>query len=541
MRGISGSVGQRRRELALAVLFCGLVFAPFLGKAYHNDEPFFLAAARHILSDPLHPLDFVFTWFGRPLPAAQINTTPPLLLYLLALAWKLTGGEALPMRLAFLPLDLAAAAGLYLLAARFLKRPLLPTLVVIASPAYLINMGLLMPEKPAVALGIWGLYALVRGVEDARPAWYWASAGLLGLAMLAKYNAAVFLLPALGYALHRGMRPRLLAAHAALALCGPALLVVFYWFCNPALIERAWSVTADSAVSWWSSWPHKLRSFLAFTGGCGVVTVFWPYRAFATKGWGWLAPAGAALLFLPFLDLRPLVAPVDRLTGVVFACGAAAALAGLFGAEARARAGWALWAPWVLGVALLQVGFYWSVMSRCILLLIPPLVFAMAEALESRTPPVGAAFPAASLAAVLAVSLCLAAVDFRYAAAQKSFAEKVAKEYIAAGRRVWFSGYMGLQHYLERSGGLGLDASRGGWDLARPGDAVVVLGINTALQRPPRPRLCNMRSYALGHPIPLRLMSGWSGEAGFYSNVWGFLPYSLSREPLEVFSVVELR
>jgi hypothetical protein len=36
-------------------------------------------------------------------------------------------------------------------------------------------------------------------------------------------------------------------------------------------------------------------------------------------------------------------------------------------------------------------------------------------------------------------------------------------------------------------------------------------------------------------------MSHWTGEGGFYTNAYGFLPYSLSREPLEEFTVVEVR
>ena len=75
---------RREREL-LAVAACtGLVVFPFAGQAFHIDEPFFLAIARHILSDPLHPLAFWYNWYGDAVPMASINNTPPLLGYLLA-------------------------------------------------------------------------------------------------------------------------------------------------------------------------------------------------------------------------------------------------------------------------------------------------------------------------------------------------------------------------------------------------------------------------------------------------------------------------
>jgi hypothetical protein len=174
-----------------------------------------------------------------------------------------------------------------------------------------------------------------------------------------------------------------------------------------------------------------------------------------------------------------------------------------------------------------------------ILLMLPPLVFLMAEILERdwdcarlRRLYLG------SLAGVLAVSLPLAWVDFRYAAAQREFSRMASEKYLAKGRRVFFTGYMGLQYYLEEAGGRGLDWVGGGWDQIRAGDVVAVLKINSTQSRPKR-LLANEYSFRVDCPIPLRLMSGSSGEGGFYSNLTGFLPYSLSWEPLEEFSMVE--
>jgi 4-amino-4-deoxy-L-arabinose transferase-like glycosyltransferase len=184
--------------LAAVAAFTVLILAPFWGKAWHVDEPFFLAIARHILADFRHPLAFDFNWYGRSVPMPEINNTPPLLAYLLAGAWKATGGREWAMRLCFLPLDLLAAFALYLLAARFLRRPLLPVLVLLAAPAYFISMGHLMAEKPAAAFAFAGLYFLVRSLDDpARPKAgrdYWFSALLVGAALGSKY-AAVFALP----------------------------------------------------------------------------------------------------------------------------------------------------------------------------------------------------------------------------------------------------------------------------------------------------------------------------------------------------------
>ncbi|MFI5350201.1 MAG: hypothetical protein ACHQ2Z_11700, partial [Elusimicrobiota bacterium] len=93
----------------------------FWGQPWHVDEPFFLAIARQVLRDPLHPLSFAFNWYGYSATMASINNNPPVLAYLLAGALKLSGGGEFWTRACFLPFDLAAAWSLLALAARFLK------------------------------------------------------------------------------------------------------------------------------------------------------------------------------------------------------------------------------------------------------------------------------------------------------------------------------------------------------------------------------------------------------------------------------------
>lgn len=536
------------RELAIVAAFTCLAFLPFVGKAYHIDEPLFLAPARHILGDPLHPLDFEFNWYGRAVPMSEINNTPPLTLYALAAGLKLTGGAELPMRLLFLPFDLLAALSLYLLAARFLSRPLLPTLIVIASPAYLLSMTLLYPEKLMAAFGFLGLWALVKGVDEGSRAWYWISAVLLGGAALAKYAGILFFLPAAGFALQRGVPLRRLAIYLAAASSGLAAYFILDRVLGGGAVGSAWRVTSQASGMPWSDWAHKTRSVLAFAGGGGVVTAAWPLLSPSS-----LAPSprrrllvvglGAVLiLFAPYFDLAPIVRPIDRLTGILFSCGALLGFAGLFAGEACRMKGWALWAPWTLAVLLMLLFLYWSIMARLVAFMIPPLVFAMAERFESDWPARRLnRLYGASLVVVAALSLSLAWVDHRHAAVQKELSRGIAGDYLAQGRTVWCAGHWGLQYYLEKAGARMLDAAVGGWERVRPGDVVIVPKVNSNVLRPKSPVASDVTTVTVDHPLPLRLVSGWTGEGGFYSNVTGFLPYSLSREPVEEFSVVEVR
>ncbi|MBI5883509.1 MAG: glycosyltransferase family 39 protein [Elusimicrobia bacterium] len=553
-------------ELAVVLGFTALTVLIFLGKAYHMDEPLYLPAAWHILKDPLHPFSFEFNYYGRSLPYREINNTPPVIMYLLALGLKLTGGGERAMRLFFLPFDLAAAAGLYLLAGRFLFRPLLPVLIVLACPAYWINMAHLMPEKLVLAFGLWGLYGIIRWSDgrDAEQghgafgAWFWSSAGLMALAVLSKYNAVVLVGAGAGYAVLRGAPWRRVAAWGGLACSGLAAYLALDAFSGGAAPGAAWLVTRQASDMPTSALSHRLRSILAFLGGGGLVTAAWPFFVWRPTGKGLVLAAALLLcLFSPFLDLGP-VRAVDRLTGILLSAGALLLLARAALAWGKVP-GWELWLPW-LGLGLAAAFSYWSVMARTVLLAIPPAVFCLAVLLESRMPARRyAALCLASLAAVFSVGLALSAVDARYADSQRTLAREISERYLdagrplpmvggggtpapeppGAGRRVWFTGHWGLQYYLERAGAKGLDVSAGGWDSVRAGDVVVVPSVNTNIIRPHRKVLANVTRAEVSSSIPARLMCASGCEAGFYSNVMGFLPFSLSAEPVDTHEIVE--
>lgn len=302
-----------RAQAALAAAAAVALALPFLTQGLHVDEPFFLDRARELLE-------------GRtfaPATWADYNNNPPMILWLLAAALKLGGGSVALARALLLPLDAAAAACLCLLFGRFLKAPLAWTLLVVLSPAWTLNMGHLMAEKPGMAFALAGLYALVVGADEGRPAWLAASAVLLSGAALSKYAAAAAAYPAAAWYLWRsGARPRRLAWWLALALAAPALYLLSDAVRGGLVLRGVSATLSGASAGAWSRWPHRARALLCFFGGLSVLPMAWPLAS----GWPrrWALAAAAALLFLPVFDSAP-VAWGDRLFGAWLAAGAAGA------------------------------------------------------------------------------------------------------------------------------------------------------------------------------------------------------------------------
>ena len=498
------------------------------------DEPLFLAVARQVNRDPLHPLSCVFNWYGRASPMAEINNTPPLPHYLLALALRLSGGGEFLTRALFFPFALAAGWGLLALAARFLKKPLWPTLIVLAGPGWALNMPHVMPEGVMAGFALPALWLAAVAADDGDARAFWGSAALAALALLTKYNALFLLPPVLVYLRSRGTAWRRLAAWAAAVLSGVGLYQLRSWIAGGAAVRAAATVLSQSAVMRTSAPTHKARALLAFTGGLGLVVAAWGTRLSPSRRALLWTGGACALLFGPWFDLAPLVRPVDRLTGFLLAWGTCVTAWTLLSGP-RTR-GTALWVPWIAAVAVLQWA-YWAIVARFVVFLVPPLVFWLWERLEAERPSELAPLGRAGFGAALAFTLALGAVDWTYAAAQKSAAART----LARGRPVWCASHWGLQEYLVAGGARQLDWTAGGWDEVRPGDSVVLARANSNPLKPERPVLADVSVLRVDSPIPLRLISGWTGEGGFYSSMTGFLPWSLSAEPVDEITTVDVR
>lgn len=183
---------RKRRLLDLTVLAAMVLVAtvPFLNKAFHIDDVYYLQVARHILKDPWRPYDFTWISQGREHQAFENDWSPPFFKYVLAAGLLVFGEKEVPLH-GIMGLFVACTAGsIYSIALRFSPRPLLTTALVILNPLFVPSQNLML-DVPMLALGLAGVACHVWGTDRGSLRLVLAGGLLAGLAVVTKYPAII--------------------------------------------------------------------------------------------------------------------------------------------------------------------------------------------------------------------------------------------------------------------------------------------------------------------------------------------------------------
>jgi hypothetical protein len=522
----------------LAVVWAG-VTGPFLTKAYHIDDTVHVLQAEHIAADPTHPLEMEIFWFEWPEWLADSNPiTPPVWPYELAAAVALSGEAREPVLngLAALHLLLLGVA-VYGLAARVLRYPLLAAVFAITGPAAVAGRNVML-DVPMMSYLAAGMAALVRGVESDRLGVAAMGALAVGIATVTKLPGAVGIPVLAAYLLLAG-RVRWLP------LGGVALLPLGLWYAYQLQVtggvdilrprggggfEPDWTLATSVAVG---------LGHLPFWGGA-VFTGPSFLAALSVERWR-LAAALAATATV----LAAVVAMLGEERGplwllLAFTGGGTALLAG------AATGTWRLWRAgaaqrplagmlglWALGHVAFAVAGAWEMNVRFAFLSAVPASLLCLVALEDLlaaavAPRRAAAAALLVLSAGAAASLAVARADAQWADGYRREAGAIAAAY--PGRRLWFVGHWGLQHYATASGMTAYSARD---HRLAPGDLLVVplLAARQAIPEDVEARLEVIERRAIEPSLPIRTMGA---GGGFYSTGWGPLPWGWSREPADV-------
>jgi len=534
----------RRDTLLLAGLTL-LSLLPFSGKPFHVDDVLFVAAARQIVKHPLDPYGFQIVWYSFAMPMAEVTKNPPLASYYGALISLVAGWSERAWHLGFLLPALALILGTYRLAGHFTQKPLIAATCALLSPVFMVSATGVMCDVTMLALWIWAAIFWIEGLDPAKPAYLMTSAVLMAAAALTKYFGAALVGLLLSYSL---MRMRRLGSWAWYLLL-PVAALAGYQFWTQALYGRG--LLSDAAVyAHFKPAAQQLPLLqesligLSFAGGCVIPALFlspllwrrtqiviaiavsgfaafaaangWVHLSTHVNHWGWVG-----------LELAFFVAGGISLLALV-----------VVDVWTHRDADSSFLALWVLGTFVFAVHVNWTVNGRSILPLIPAVGILVARRLDARPKLASLAKQAAPLCAAGVLALWIACADAGWADSARQAANLIHQKTQGESGAVWFAGHWGFQHYMQAQGARPVDISNFSSSF-RAGDFVVLPKNNTNLFEIAPQFVASRELIELPMPRRAATMCPELG-AGFYSSVWGPLPFALGPVTPERYTLLRL-
>ena len=488
---------SRSRQFLLLGGFTLLLHLPFLFQPVQGDEVNYLDMAKHILEQPLTPLDFRYVFQGRQVDMAG-HPHPPLNAYILALLWALWGGfSPLFFHAAYLLFALTISFAAYALATRFTAQPLWAALLVASSPLVQVNTNTLAgPEGPTLAFLLLGAALYLRER-------FLAGGILLALAGFTALQAlALPPILLLSYAWRRTRPPR--AAWAAAA--APFLLLIGWQALQFLLTQRLPIAVLLSYATGpsYGSFNLKWANALALLQHLGVLVTLLPLSR--------LRP----VVLVPGVMAAALVSGYpwwERALLLVFVSLGINALLWLWNARKSEPflAGWCL-----LYFAFAAVAFFAGA-SRYLLPLVAPMALLFVRQFTARR----------WLALALGFNIFLG-LNLSFAAYE--FSRVYAQLQPPPGPTFLVNGEWGFRYHMIRSGGRVLEQA----SVPNPGEWIISSELSLAGNYGSLAEALAVPLEVKELPVrtPLRLVDA-NAHSGFSSVTFGLLPFSFSRRPLD--------
>jgi 4-amino-4-deoxy-L-arabinose transferase-like glycosyltransferase len=520
--------------------------APFLAKPFNVDDPCYLWAAKQILLHPANPYGFNVNWYGFSQPMWAVTQNPPLLSYYLALAATLTGWSEIGLHIACLLPAVAVVLGTCRLAKGFCQWPMFAAALTLFAPAFLVSSTTIMCDVPMLAFWIWTVVFWTEGLRQNNRGKLSAAGVFAALALLTKYNGVCLIPLLMAYGWFEKRRP---GGWAAFLLIPLAALFIYEWttfhLYGRGLFSAAAHYAKTAQASYGISNVLVVLNALTFTGGCFAAALFyapflWRKRMLSLFTVSAALPVTVVFAGGTMANTYQWLAGSGRVcaeTQVFFwtvggVCVLALALADVW--QIRDAGSWLL-ALWVLGTFVFAAFFNWTVNARSILPMAPAVAILIARRLgQNRSSlPAGICFP---LLVCAALSLLAAQADFQLASSTRKSAEQVCAKYAASPGRVWFEGHWGFQYYMQACGAWPLDFNR---PTLASGD-ILIIPLNNSNAHPPGAEDATLLETFTLPVLPWFANLNMDVGAGFYSSLWGPLPFALGRTRPEKFAVYRL-
>lgn len=532
--------------LGLATVACLL---PFSRKAFHIDDPMFLWAAQQIAHHPLDPYGFHVVWYVSDMPMSEVMKNPPLSCYYAALVGTIAGWSERAMHIGFMLPAVALILGTYRLAQRFTASPLIAAVVTLVAPGFFVSATTIMCDVLMLSFWIWGASYWLDGLESRKALDFVVSGVLMAACALTHYFGICLVLLLFAYALLRTKRMGPWIWYLVI----PVGALILYQIWTKQLYGHGLLLDAReyARLPQYADRTSRLTRAvvgLSFVGGCTLPVLF---LAPLLRKWWQLLTAGVggtlAGLSVGLRWLTPFIHSPEQhwgWVGVQFGIFVAGGILvfGLVLADYRKQhnADSALFALWILGTYVFAAFLNWTLSGRSVLPLIPPVAILLARQLDAIRSTESAASIrrfAVPVALTLSgvISFTVAWGDAAFADSGREMAGIIHRQTSTYPGTLLFQGHWGFQYYMQKLGATPIDYDR----FALHSGDLMVSPENTTNRLPIMPQL--VASQETLHADLHGWASTMASGAGFYSSIWGPLPFSIGRPRPEQYVIMVLR
>jgi len=507
-----------------ALVLAALLLAPFHNKAFTVDDPTFLTGATHMLVDPLHPSAFEMVW-NDPyrMRASEMFSNSPVAYCLLVPTILAGGAEWVAHLTQFLifAVGICGAASLSLRLGFTNLQARYTTLLLAATPAVLGMAGTAMPDIPAMTFAVVSMDRLLAFKLSRRWTQGLAASLFLLIGMLCRGH--LILLAGVGaialWNHDESSKPLTAWLHSLWPLAlAPILMFVVLWSTRDPLAESAGMFSAPLNYSVLDAAARNLIAYL--THWVLVIPLAIPWLILRFR-------------HLPFRLLWPLVPiivglvlaehSVSRWTAPIAVLAAIALADILLDGWQRRDFTQLFLLSWLL-IPVVVVP-YVHLPSKYLVACAPAAAMLVASRITRQLLGV-------TLAAGVLLGILILSADAKLAGLWRQGAAQMIAPRVQAGETVWFAGSWGFYWYAEKAGAKVLSLTA---PYPKPGDIVVV---NSSWLR-------DETSVIQRHTVlessedasPGGRIFGGFGRAGFYSNGYGSLPWTIGRDAITRFEV----
>ncbi|MBN1385096.1 MAG: glycosyltransferase family 39 protein [Elusimicrobia bacterium] len=501
-----------------------VLFLPFFNKAISADSIFYIYTAKQILKEPLDPFNFQISCADRNYAAWDIANNPPLISYFLAALMKVFGEKEEIFHIVFFGFTLFAVIGIYMLAKILNIDSFFSALLLIASPAFFVNATDIMLDIPLMAFSLWGIYF---AIKEQFIGWI-----LLGLALLIKFVAVINLpIVFVWFLLNKKLKQNVIF------FIIPILFLIIWSIHNKLTYDEIQLFNKSLSVGL-SFDVRKEIPVLTYIGGAFIFPLSILWLSFQRKRINIIIFLFMFIITNIFFNLLGYKTIQNLLFGV-FICSAVFLIYIII--DYLKKSHFQREIIFLTAWSFLYIFFFVSVSAiiavRYLLPLAPAVILLfvkIAEKVSNRK-----VFLIFTIVIGIIISIFISHSDCVLANSYRETANYLKTNY---PDKIFFRGdlsFRGLQYYMEKNGFICIDVYSSN-NLSGSYIVKSDFSITKELTTDIKKNMEFIEKKYITTKNPFRTMSP-SVQAGFHLNMYGLLPYSFSKAPIERFIIYRVK